>query len=107
MAEHLLIDGFVGHTDNLALDILLHQMSVLVGELDLCISHVLHIAAGVDAEHLLSSLVLNPFVMHLMVVSEEDDVEAWHLFGHSLGSVLLVFVGLDTSLQTRMEQTEK
>ena len=106
MAEHLLVDGLVGHVHNLTLDILFHQMAVLIGELYLSLCHVLHIAAGIDAEHLLAFLVGNPVVVHLMVVSEEDDVEARHLLGHSLRSVLLVFISLDTALQSGMEQSE-
>ena len=100
MTEHLFVDGFVGHADNLTLDILLHQMTVLVGELDLGICHVLNITAGVDAKHFLAFFVGDPVVVHLMVVSEEDDVESRHFLGHSLGGVLLVLVGLDTAFQS-------
>ena len=103
ITEHLLVDCLFRHIDNLALDILLHQMAVLIRKRNLGLCHILHITAGIDAEHLLAGLVGNPQVMHLMVMSEEDDVESGHLLGDGLCGILLILVGLDATLQTRME----
>ena len=106
MTEHLLVDGLILHADNLALDILLYQMAVLIGKFDLCLCYVLHMTAGIEAEHLLAILVSNPLLMHLMVVPEEDDIETRHLLGHRLRSVFLVLIGLDTTVQSGMEQSD-
>ena len=77
-----------------------HKMAVLVVQLYLCLGDVAYVAAGVDAQHLLALCIRYPHVVHLMVVTEEDDVEAGYLTSHRLRTVLLVLIGLDASVQS-------
>ena len=44
--------------------------------------------------------------MHQMVVSEEYDIEAWHLSGHRSSRVLLIFLSDDAPVLARVEQAE-
>ena len=104
--HHVLVDLLVEHTDDLALDVLLLQPAVLVGQLNLSLCHVSHITRRVDDQHLLARLVGHPFVVNQMVVSEEDDVEAGHLSGHRSRRVLLIVLSDDASVLARVEQAE-
>ena len=107
MSEHFLIDVFVEHTDNLAIDGLIRQFPFLEGELYLCLSHILHVARRVNEEHALTLFVGNPLVVYLVVVSEEDDVEAWYLVCNGCRSVLFVLIGDDTTVLARVEQSKE
>ena len=98
--HHLLVNLFVFHTDNAPLDVLLHQLTLLEGQRNVGLGNVLHKAAGIQTQHLFVGTVGYPVVVHLMVVSEEDDVEAWHLLGHCLCGILVVLVSLDAAVQS-------
>ena len=100
VGHHLLVNLFVAHVDDAAVDVLLHQMAVLVGQFYLGLGHVVDVAAGVDAEHTLACRVGDPFVVYLVVVAEEDDVETRHFASHRLGAVLFVLRGLDAAVQS-------
>ena len=82
VVHHLLVYLFVKHADNLALDVLLAQMPVLECQLNLSLGYVLAVARRVNQQHVLALFVLDPLVVNLMVVAEEDDVEAGHLAGY-------------------------
>ena len=98
--HHLLVYLFVLDADNLALDDLLHQLALLVGQRDVSLGNVLYKAARIQTQHLFVGTVGYPVVVHLVVVSEEDEVEAWHLLGYSLRGVLLVLVSRDATVQS-------
>ena len=44
--------------------------------------------------------------MYLMVVTKEDNVEAWYLAGYSSCGILLIIGGDDAAILTTMKQTE-
>ena len=103
--HHLLVNLLVSHADDVALDFFLHQFALLVGQRDVGSRHVLGKAAGVQNQYLLPCAVSHPFVVYLMVVTGEDDVEAGHLFGNGLGGILVILVGLDAAVQTGVKQS--
>ena len=82
VVHHLLVYLLVKHADYFALDVLLGQMPVLECQFNLCLGNVLSIARRVNQKDILALFVLDPLVVNLMVVAEEDDVEAGHLAGY-------------------------
>ena len=90
VADHFLVNGQVAHVHVLALDVFLHELAIPVGQLNLRVAHLARPARRVQQQHLLASAVLHPEVVLLMVVAEEDDVEARHLLGHGLGGVFFI-----------------
>ena len=107
VGEHLLVDFLVGHVDDFARDILLGELAVLIGKSYFGLSHILDITAGIDAKNLTTILVGNPLIMNLMVVSEEDNVEAWNLLGYSLCGILFIVGCLDAAIESGVEKTEE
>ena len=106
VCHHLLVYVLVLHVDDVAADRLLRQPALLESQRDVRLGYILHKAARVDAQHLLPLAVGNPFVVHLMVMSEEDDVEAGNVLGHRLSGILLILVSLDAVVQSRVEQAD-
>ena len=96
--HHLFVNLLVEYADDVALDVLLHEFALLEGQRDISLCHVLDETTGVKAQHLLAVAVGNPVVVYLVVVAEEDDVEARHLLGYQLSGILIVLVGLDTAV---------
>ena len=103
VCQHLLVDHLVFHVDDRAFDVLVHHLTVLNSQYDVSLCYILDPAGRIDDEHLLTFLVGNPFVMYLMVVAEEDHVEAWHFSGNGCRRILLIVRGYDTTVLTTME----
>ena len=98
MADHLFVDLLIEHADNLSLDVLFNELALVERQFNLCFCHILHIAGWVDDQYLLTFFVGNPLIVYLMVVTEEDDIEAGHLTGYSCRCILFVTVGNDATV---------
>ena len=106
MVYHLLVNLFVEYADNLALDFFLYEVSLLVSQLYLSLGNVLHIARRVNNKYVFPVLISDPFIVYLVVVTEEDNVESRYLTCNSCCSVLLIVGGNDAAVFSRMEQSE-
>ena len=54
MGHHLLVHRFVTNVDYLAFDVFVHHLAALVGQRDGGLGQILHIARGIDAEHVVA-----------------------------------------------------
>ena len=84
----------------------LREFTICIGQLNLCFCHVLHVAGWIYTKYVLPVLIDNPFFMHLMVMSEKDDIEARNLAGNVCCGVFCTLVCNDSTIKPRMEKTK-
>ena len=106
MIEHICIHLFIKYIDDMTFNRLLCEFTIGVCQFNLSFCHILHVTGWVYAKHVLPILVDNPFFMHLMIVSEKDDVEPWDLAGNVCCGVFGTLVGNDSTIKPRMEKTK-
>ena len=97
VAHKILVDVFFGHVDEFSF--LADHLAV--AHLDGDAGYLLGIAGGVKTECAVDGdLTLG------VVVTEEDDVQSFHLLGDFLGGVLVVAVGDDASVPATVEEPD-
>ena len=107
VCHHLFVYLLVADVDDVALEALVHQPTTLVGEGDGGLGYVAAETRRIEAEHLAARRAFDHFVVHLVVVSEEDGVKAVHLLCYELRGILLeAVVHRDAAIEAAMEEAD-